>query len=187
MVDMLVNRCPNLEDLEIIQKMDGHECGVMALKELFIKGRWPKLHRLSVGSVSLTADNADEFFRSHPLLRQICIRGSSVGLAFHNLPNLRHLHLDYVPKPSEIADIAECLEGLVVTLPEFGYHDDPHIKELFVLTSRLRYLVLHDAFYDQDYLMSITHLAPTLERLTFVWQAHDDYVEAAIKVGFRCI
>lgn len=189
MVDMLINRCPNLEDLEVLQQMAGRSFGVVWARILFDKGRWPKLRRLTTGSQCLIDENADEFFKAHPLLRQITIRGSNFQLPFRHLPSLRHLSLDYIPEPREVVDVAGCLEGFSVFLADYDGEENSRIDELFPLFRNLRHLLLRNAFYNEKFILGIAQLAPTLERLAFSWNNHSNYVDE-IKVrdavAYRC-
>lgn len=92
MVHMLVNHCPNLEDLQIFQD----DLPDDPMKTLFSTARWPTLRRLAVGGESLE-ESADLFFACHQSLGCLCIGvddGRTIP-SIHISPNLRFLNVGW--------------------------------------------------------------------------------------------
>jgi hypothetical protein len=95
MLDMLINRCPRLEDLHLFQEHND----TVDLRMIFKQGRWPLLKRLSLGSSYNPILISDPgvppitlaFFDAHPNLENIFIPRSRNESDMHSngLPNLR--------------------------------------------------------------------------------------------------
>lgn len=181
MVDML-RRCPNLEDLQILQRLKALiEPGNVgaALRNLFIDVQWPKLKRATIEGFYLQDDQANDFFARHPLLESLCIRANLpdvIRFRRESLPSLRFLHLDYLPEVADIEDVAGCLEGLVVSFPDDSEVAEDSFEALTQMLTSIRFLVILDGHYDDDSAMldGIANLAPTLEGLAIIQNEDDE-------------
>jgi hypothetical protein len=93
MLDMLIHRCPRLEDLQLYQR---HAFVDMDFRQLFKHGRWPMLKKLSLVSdmIPPTGDGVYEFFDAHPTLEHIFIpklTHITPVQRMENIPNVRSL------------------------------------------------------------------------------------------------
>lgn len=164
---MLVDRCPDLEDLHI-QAKDSSSPGNMY--PLIERGRWPSLKRLSLAiEVGVEErDIMDVFLKNHTTLERLYFCDAHfepAGPAFplNNLPNLRSLHMDLGAQFTICSELANRLDhlGLKFFIPS---HDPSSLVP--------RMPILRSFVYDttispdgstrfRDMLMGF----PTLERL----------------------
>lgn len=181
---MLVNRCPNLVDLQILQYLDNEDdLPEEYMQQMFWNARWPHLERLTVESSHIPGEIAERFFKCHPLLRHLCIRGINGmfrKIVIDNLPNLRYLGLGWFPEPKNIsvATISH-LEGLKLPLNDVNRQKVGDLERILSPITHLRCLILCDVYYSSEYLMAIARLAPKVEKLALQWVNHDGYLYQA--------
>jgi hypothetical protein len=160
MADMLVNRCPNLEDLQIM--------GVRVLPpilRLLMDGHWPLLKRVSFADSHGLLDHLYEsFFETNPNLERFCILGART-IPPICLPNLRSLRLDRWTRCHLIPDDCPNLEYL-----EVGSEDC--MPEILIQMHTLRCLVVHIHVSDFDYLQQLAIVIPQVERLALCLEYH---------------
>lgn len=165
MYDMLINRCPRLEDLQLYNHMP-------LLAPIFSRARWPRLKRLSFRGRSFRAvDQAafDDFCRAHPTLESLHIDGP-LAVNLSHLPNLKSLHISldsfYRRVPPSIAPQLENL-SLVVDM-------NPRTAEFapLPLLPHVRHLLLAGKNIPKPCLEQIASAAPNVEKLALassVW------------------
>jgi hypothetical protein len=183
--DMLIDNCPNLEELSITG-LSPHPTDSQRL----IQGRWPKLRKLSLGDAAfgdLQTDTAD-FFKAHRELQ--ALHTSRHALSPTHLTS--SLSIDHEPKSfalphlTEFSGMLEQLQALTAlghsTLTTVGFdepmpmHDD-HISPLAVsvvlrglpyLTTLSISFVLHSATFENGHLLKLlVSSCPRLVHLEF--------------------
>jgi hypothetical protein len=174
MLDMLINRCPRLEELHLCQE---HE-DTVDLRMLFKQGRWPLLKRLSLGSrynPILISDPGIPpitlaFFDAHPNLENIYIPRSRDESDMHSngLPNLRAADFDQygdIIAAVPLNSATSHLEFLSVRIDITSEHGAELMQYLTQIPS-LRGLAV-DASGSESLMYYIVQAVPNIEMLHF--------------------
>jgi hypothetical protein len=172
MVDMLVNRCPRLEYIQL--RLDHAQ--PTDITQFFECGHWPMLKKLSIGGETIEdspmilpgSDIFNKFLRNHPTLDHLYIRHTGPRLA---LTDGTHLHaIDVDPDVLDIRRLypfdTHHLEFLA-TIDLSGVDRDQNLHILSQMPSLRALVVKCDVFSPavQDGLMKAI---PLIEKLEFV-------------------
>jgi hypothetical protein len=174
MLDMLINRCPCLQELHLYQK---HEDAV-DLSMLFKEGCWPLLQRLSLGSQYNPILISDPgippitlaFFDAHPNLENVYIpriHGKS-DIRSNGLPNLRTADFGQYGDISAIVPLngaTSHLEFLSVWIDILSEHSAELTQYLTQIPS-LRGLAV-DSSASESLMHYIVQAVPNIEMLHF--------------------
>jgi hypothetical protein len=172
MLDMLVNRCPRLEYLQLhldhAQDTD--------VSQFFERGRWPMLKKLSIGGKSTRdspmilpgSDIMNKFLRDHPTLERVYIHHSGPELA---LPDIKNLHaIDLDPEALDIRQLgphdARHFEYLS-TVDLSGLDKDQNLHILSHMPS-LRALMVKCDILSPAVQDGLAEATPLIEKLEFV-------------------
>lgn len=172
MVDMLVNRCPRLEYLQL--RLDHAQN--TDITQLFERGRWPMLKKLSIGGKTTrdspmilpNSDIMNKFLTNHPMLERVYIRHGGPPLA---LTDIEHLHaIDVDPEPLDMQrlnprDIRHF--EYLTTVDLSGLDRDRNLHILSHLPS-LRALVVKCDILSSSVQEGLIEATPLIEKLEFV-------------------
>lgn len=183
MTEMLIDRCPDLE--ELLLRLGSQEAP-NDITSLVTTARWPRLKRLSLAAkVHDDEEVLANFLAKHPQLQelQLCqgITASPI-VRLSNLPNLRSLHLGWGVACRDIApEVTQNLEYLGLFLDSGA---DEKLGRLLTNMPKLRQFELVGVSEPLSLhsLTSMVKACPCLERLA-IHGAHLEVEEEAFDVS----
>ncbi|KAL0947296.1 hypothetical protein HGRIS_013415 [Hohenbuehelia grisea] len=190
MADMLIHRCPNLEDLQLYQNHHYHSVLPEEIVQyIFLNGRWPALRRATVEGDPLDIAVIDAFFAHHPRLERVMVLERDLpARVFSYLTNLKSLSVRWT-KDLAAGDHKpfEQLTTLSLDLPDHVSGEVcKGLGRILRSIPSLCHLTLHHATYTQELLLSVQEHAPNLTRLALRWDPHEMYIDSVNDWDSNC-